>query len=121
MATVHSPYFATLVHNANTALAFQDIESNQFWKAVYFILRAVFPMFRALRYCDATKPAMDYLCDQAQNALLRSNSHLRDYSLFGSLKRNLLKKWMKSWKRCICTKDDLNKNEVLNLLENNRL
>lgn len=28
LATIHSPYFATLAHNANAALAVQDIESN---------------------------------------------------------------------------------------------
>ncbi len=59
LATVHSLYFATLAHNAKTTPAVQDNESNQFWKAVYFLLRAVFPALRALRYCGANKPAMD--------------------------------------------------------------
>ncbi len=77
VATIHSPYFATMAHNAKVALAVQDIESNQFWKAVYFLLRAVSPALRVLRYCDANKPAMNkiyYLCNRGQDALLRSNS-----------------------------------------------
>ncbi len=59
LANVYSPYFATLDHIAKTALAIQDIESNQFWKAVYCLLRAVFPPLRAFRSCDVNKPAMD--------------------------------------------------------------
>ncbi len=48
LATVHSPYFMSLAHNAKTALAVQDIERIQFLKAVYFLLGAVFPALRAL-------------------------------------------------------------------------
>ena len=124
LATVHSPYFTSLAHNAKTALAVQDIESNQFWKAVYFLLRAVFPALRALRYCDANKPAMDkiyYLCDHAEKALLRSNSLLSDYSLFGFLEEEFTEGVDEELEEVFgCTKDDLNENEVLNLPENER-
>ncbi len=68
------------------ALEVKDIESNQFRKAVYCLLRAVFSALMLLRYCDENKPAMDkiyYLCDCAEKALPRSNSLLSDYSLFG--------------------------------------
>ncbi len=40
--TVHSPAFETLVHNARVALAEQDIENSQFWRAIYCLIRAVF-------------------------------------------------------------------------------
>ncbi len=59
LATVHSPYFTFLARNAKATLEVHDIKSNQFWNAVYFLLRAVFPALRALRYCDANKPAID--------------------------------------------------------------
>ncbi len=58
-ATVHSPAFQPLAHNARVALAMQDIENSQFWRAVYCLMRAVFPALCAMRYCDANVPAMD--------------------------------------------------------------
>ncbi len=42
-ATGHSPAFQTLVHNARVALAVQDIENSQFWRAIYCLMRYVFP------------------------------------------------------------------------------
>ncbi len=60
---------------------------------MYCVLRAVFPALRVLRYCDANKPVMDkifYLCDSADNALLRSSSLLNDCSLFGFLDEELI-------------------------------
>ncbi len=117
LATVHSPSFATLAHNAKKALAVQDIESNQFRKALYFLLRAVFPALGALRYYDANKPVMDkiyYLCDCDGKALLRSNSLLSDYSLFGFLEEDFTKGVDEELKEVFgCTKNDLNENEVL--------
>ncbi len=53
LETVGSPYFATLAQYAKTALAVQVIERSQFWKAVHFLPRAVFPILRALGYCVA--------------------------------------------------------------------
>ncbi len=124
MATVHSPYFETLVHNTKTALAVQDTENNQVWRAVYFLLRAMFPALRVLRYYDANKAAIDkiYFCgDQAQNALLRSNSLLSNYSLFVFLEEEFPEWANEEFEELFsCTKDDLNENEVLNLLVNER-
>ncbi len=90
LITFHSPYFAIQAHNVKATLAVQEIESNQFWKAVCCLLRAVFPALRALRFCDANKPAMDkiyYLCDRVENALLRSSSLFSNHSLFGFLEQ----------------------------------
>ncbi len=44
-ATVHSPAFKTLAHNARVALAVQDIENSQFWRAICCLMRAAFPAF----------------------------------------------------------------------------
>ncbi len=91
---------------------------------MYFLLRPVFPALRALRYCDANKPAMDkiyYLCNHAEKALLRSNSLLSDYYLFGFLDENFTEGMDKELEEVFgCTKDDFNENEVLNLPENER-
>ncbi len=62
-----------------------------------------------------------YLCDCAQNALLRSNSLLSNYSLFGFLEEEFIEGVDEELEEVFgCTKDDLNENEVLNLLENER-
>lgn len=58
-ATFHGPLFQTLTHNAMVALAVQDIENSQLWKAIYCLMRAVFLAICALKYCDAKIPAMD--------------------------------------------------------------
>ncbi len=42
-ATVHSQSFQTLAQNARVALAVQDIEYSQFWRAINCLMRAVFP------------------------------------------------------------------------------
>ncbi len=42
-ATVHNPAFQTLAPNARVALAVQDMENSQFWKAIYCLMRAAFP------------------------------------------------------------------------------
>ncbi len=106
-----------LAHNAKTALAVQDIESNQFWKAVYFLLRAMFPALRALTLCDANKPAMNeifYFCDRDKNAFLRSSIILIDNSLFVFLLEEFKEGVDEELEEVIgCTKDDLIENEEL--------
>ena len=87
-ATVHSPAFQTLAHNARVALAVQDIENSQFWRAIYCLMRAVFPALCAMRYCDANVPAMDkiyYLVKRVDYALLSSQPILNDEELFGPM------------------------------------
>ncbi len=112
MTAVPSPYFATLIYNAKTALAVQDIESNQFCKAVYSLLRSVFPVLMVIRFCDTNKPAMDkiyYLCDRAENALLRSSSLLSNHSLFGCLEMEFIEGVDEKLEEILgCTKDGLN-------------
>ncbi len=45
----------------------QDIEDKFFWKAIYCLLRAVFPALKALQDCNATCPAMDKIYTFKQN------------------------------------------------------
>jgi hypothetical protein len=75
--------------NESAKAAVRDIKDDKFWKCIYFLLRAVFPALRLLRYCDKNKPAMDkifFLSHRTTVALEKSEQFLNDKSLFGSLK-----------------------------------
>ncbi len=88
-ATIHNPSFSSLSKNDRVAAAIADIEDDVFWKAIYFLLRAVFPALKALRYCDSNIPAMDkiyFLVKQADDALHDSQLILDDQDLFGSMR-----------------------------------
>ncbi len=78
----------------------------------------MFLALRVLRYCDANKPALGkiyFLYDWAQNALIRSNCLLSDYSLFGFLEKEFNEEVDEEMEEVFgCTKDDLNENELLN-------
>ena len=43
LATIHQPKFAELNLSNQVRSAVMDIESKNFWKAVYTVVRAVFP------------------------------------------------------------------------------
>lgn len=63
----------------------QDINDPEFWKAIYQLLRAVFPALHALRYADLGKPSMDKmytLCHQLELALNASKEPLSNQVLF---------------------------------------
>ena len=65
--------------------AVNDILDDDYWKAMYILNRAVYPLIRALRYCDANEPAMDkiyYLSHRASVALEKSIDLLNDKNLF---------------------------------------
>ncbi len=122
LVTVHSPYFATLANNAKTALAVQDVESDQFWKADFFYWELCFPHWGRL---DIVK---------------QTNQPWRRFSTFVTRLRILCWDLTVSWaithyfvffeeeftggvdkeleEVLCCTKDDLNENEVLNLSDN---
>ncbi len=88
-ATIHSPMFSNLSKNDRVAAAVRDVEDDVFWKAIYCLLRAVFPALKALRYCDSNIPAMDkiyFLVKRADEALLNSQKLLDDEDLFGSMR-----------------------------------
>ena len=64
LGTVHDPHFAKLdivKTNNRVMLAVHDVKSKSFWRAVYILLRCVFPALRLLQYSDSNIPAMDKL------------------------------------------------------------
>ncbi len=58
-STVHSVMFRDLAKNDKVRGAVIDIENEVFFKALYILLRAVFPAIRALRFADSNEPMMD--------------------------------------------------------------
>ncbi len=85
MATIHGPHFDKLSHNARTAICVQDVGNPVFWKALYYLLQAVFPTLQALCLCDANVPVMDkirYLANRAEEALIKSVEFLDDMAVF---------------------------------------
>jgi hypothetical protein len=60
-ATIHQQKFVDLNLNDSVRAAEHDIKDNKFWKCIYLLLCAVFPVLRLLCYWDKSKPAMDKL------------------------------------------------------------
>ena len=58
LATIHSSLWESVELNQRIRKAIRDIENDDFWKALYFILRCVWPALRALRLGDSNKPGM---------------------------------------------------------------
>jgi hypothetical protein len=85
LATIHQPQFTQLPLNDRCRLAVKDIENPIFWKALYVLLRCVFPHLRFLRYCDSNTPVMDklyFLCHRATESLEKSFKDEDQKSLF---------------------------------------
>ena len=64
-----------------------DIEEENFWKAIYTIVRDKIPELRALRYCDRKTPAMEklfHLSNFVTLAIERSCDCLNDAYIFGT-------------------------------------
>ena len=98
MSTIHQAKFATISlvkTDDRVREAIQDINDPDFWKAIYQLLRAVFPALRALRYTDSSKPSMDkvyMLCHRLTQALNASKEGLNNEHLFpGDIEANLLR------------------------------
>ncbi len=71
-----------------------------FWKAIYCLLRAVFPALKALWYCDSDIPAMDkfyFLVKRADEALQASQFVLDDQDLFGSMRGSSFQECMEEY------------------------
>ena len=60
-ATIHHQKFLDLTLTNSAKGAVQDIKEDNFWKCMHILLHAVFPVLRALRYCDSNMPCMDKL------------------------------------------------------------
>ena len=87
VATIHQLKFRALQLNDRDRLAVLDIQDPIFWKALYTLLRAVYPGLRNLRMADGNKPAMDqsyYLTHRATIAINKSIDLLNDEILFSS-------------------------------------
>ena len=85
IATIHTAEFKELEKNDVIRAAIQDIANPQFFKALYVLLRAVFPALRVLRFCDKGEPCLDkifYLAHRATEALAKSKTLLSDARLF---------------------------------------
>lgn len=88
-ATINQLIFRELLKDVKCTKTIRDcvadIENPKFFKAMYVLLRAVFPALRALRYCDCNEPQMDkiyYLTYRASEALKKSVDDLNDDELF---------------------------------------
>ena len=88
ISTIHQAKFATISlvkTDDRVRECIQDINDLDFWKALYQLLRAVFPALRALRYADSSKPMMDkiyMLCHRLTQALEASKECLNNQELF---------------------------------------
>jgi hypothetical protein len=63
-----------------------DIKNEVFFKALYILLRAVFPAIRALRFADCNEPMMDkiyFFSQRTQMALTKSVDFLNGTEVFG--------------------------------------
>ena len=91
LATIHQAKFSELLLNDRVRSAVIDIEDKTFWKAIYALLRAVFPALRALRYRDGNTPAMDkiyHLSHRTSIAIEKSCENFNDIDLFGPIEGN---------------------------------
>lgn len=84
-ATIHQPKFLNLKKNAKIEAAVFDIQDDNFFKALYILVRAVYPALLLLRACDTNQPFMDriyhfvHLCTEGLN---KSLTDLNDEVLF---------------------------------------
>ena len=63
-----------------------DIENEVFFKALYILLRAVFPAICALQFADSNKPLMDkiyFFSRRTQMALTKSVDFFNETEVFG--------------------------------------
>ena len=83
--TIHQRIFRELDLSASVEASVRDIENPRFWRAIYTLLRAVYPALLALRRCDSSSPSMSkiyYLTHRATTAIQQSMDALNDEELF---------------------------------------
>ncbi len=88
-ATIHQQIWLDLTLTNSAKGAVKDIKEDNFWKSMYILLCAVFPVLRALRYCDSNTLCIDklfHLSHRTTVAIDNSLEHLNDEILFSSLK-----------------------------------
>ena len=88
LATIHSAEFSAIAkHPKNCGYCVRDIEHPKLFRAIYILLRAIFPALCCLRFCDSNEPCMDKiftLVHRTTLAIEASIEALDDYELFGS-------------------------------------
>ncbi len=76
-----------LTKNQLVEEAIKDKENDMFWKALYILLRSVFPALKALRYCDSDIPSMDnFFVQGLDDSLIKLQILLNDEEHFGPMK-----------------------------------
>jgi hypothetical protein len=81
MSTVHAAQFKEVDKSDVVSATIKDINDPKFFKAMYIVLRAVYPAIRVLRYCNKREQCMDklyYLTSCATDAINRSKELLND-------------------------------------------
>lgn len=84
-STVNSAKWESHDRTAIMNRAAADINNDKFWKQVYVVLRALWPILKCLRLCDSNKPGMCkvvYLMQKTREALEKSKADLDDLTLF---------------------------------------
>ena len=84
----HQAIFSDPNLNDQVRSAVMDIKDKAFWKALYTLLRAIFPAIQALQYCDSNTPVMNkifHLSYRTTCAIERSCGMLNDADLFGPI------------------------------------
>ena len=86
-ATIHAAPWGTLSLTAMERKAVRDIDDKSKWKAMYTLLRSVFPALRVLRLADSNRPGMDkvkYLVHRTTTAIKASVNGLNNEAIFPS-------------------------------------
>lgn len=85
-STIHSAQWNDLKRlKAFITRAAEDVKDNTFWKRIFVLLRALFPLLKLLRCADSNKPNMDKVCYhlfQTRQHLIMSKDDLMDEKLF---------------------------------------
>ena len=74
--------------NARARYAIIDIMDDVFWRALYALVRTVYPAICVLRYCESNTPAMDkvyHLAHRTSTAIQKSTKDLNNTVLFSPL------------------------------------
>ena len=85
-ATVHSVAWESLKNQkAFITRAVDDVKNDIFWKRIFVLLRALYPLLLMLRLADSNKPNMDRVCfllEKARTHLIKAKDDLMDEFLF---------------------------------------
>ena len=87
-ATVHSVAWKDLKRQKPFInRAAEDVKDDMFWKRIFFLLRALYPLLKLLRMADSNKPNMDKVCfylNLTREHLVKSRDDLCREDIFPS-------------------------------------